>query len=108
MPIEQLDLSHNLLTSMDPLEDLFAVFSLDVSYNRITDATPVSGLGDLGELSLRNNLISDLQPLVDNAGLGAGDVVNIQENCLSESDPDIQTLQSRGVSVYFEPQGCTP
>jgi hypothetical protein len=57
---------------------------------------------------MRNNLISDIQPLVDNGGLGTGDVVNIQENCLSTSDPDFQTLKNRGVSVYYEPQGCTP
>jgi Leucine-rich repeat (LRR) protein len=108
MPIERLDLGYNALTSIGPLQDLFAVSELDVSYNRISDATPVGGMVELVQLGMRNNLLSDIQPLVDNTGLGAGDVVNIQENCLGTGDADIQTLLGRGVSVYYEPQGCTP
>jgi Leucine-rich repeat (LRR) protein len=106
--LTNLDLGHNLITSIAPLADLSAIFDLDVSYNRISDATPLEGLTALRQLSIRNNLVSDLQPLVDNAGIAVGDVINIQQNCLSTSDPDIQTLKNRGVTVEYLPQGCTP
>jgi Leucine-rich repeat (LRR) protein len=106
--LTNLDLDHNAITSIGPLENLSAIFALDVSYNRVSDATPLKDLTTLHQLSIRNNLVSDLQPLVDNSGIGIGDVINIQQNCLSTSDPDLQTLKNRGVTVEYHPQGCTP
>ena len=108
LPLDHLNLRVNLITSIAPLQALTRIGDLDVSYNRISDAGPISGLHTLTAFAIRNNLLSSLKPLVDNSGLGSGDSINIQQNCLSESDPDIKTLKDRGARVSYQPQGCTP
>jgi len=47
--------------------------------------------------------------LVENAGIGRGDYVDVRRNSLattpeSASKADIDALQSRGVTVDFDPQ----
>jgi len=55
-------------------------------------------------LYLQNNDISDVYPLVENEGLGTGDIVHLNGNPLSEHSIDtyIPELESRGVIVYFD------
>ena len=108
LPLGHLDLRSNLITDITPLAALSVVGDLDLSYNRISNAAPLTGLHALSALAIRNNLLTSLKPLVDNSGIGTGDTLNIQQNCLSESDPDIKTLKDRGVQMYYQPQGCGP
>ena len=65
---------------------------------------------DLSLLWLDDNDLTDITPLVANAGIGQGDVVQIQGNCLdlgpeSAASEQIDELVGRGVEVTFEPQG---
>jgi Leucine-rich repeat (LRR) protein len=66
-------------------------------------------LTNLTNLFLYNNQIVDISALVNNTGLGSGDYVNICNNYLnltpgSPNMLDIETLQSRGCDVDYEPQ----
>jgi Leucine-rich repeat (LRR) protein len=68
----------------------------------IQDLTPLQGLVNLNMLYLAENQIDDISPLVQNSGLGKGDLVDIEENPLDLTDgsddrDDIQTLIARGV-----------
>jgi len=74
--------------------------------NEIADISALSSLANVTDFQLLYNQISDLQALVDNAGLGAGDSVNIQYNNLdltpgSDDMLNIQALESRGVTVTY-------
>lgn len=63
----------------------------------ITDIRALSGLISLTDLRLFGNPINDIQPLLDNAGLGEGDSVDLTStsvSCLA-----VAALQAKGVSV---------
>ena len=57
----------------------------------------------LTELWLTSNNVSDLAPLVANDGLGAGDLVNVEENPLNRVSIEVHgpALRDRGVIVQF-------
>ncbi len=69
---------------------------------------------NLTELQLPFTRVSDLSPLLDNPGLGEGDLINLVENvggletCPGSDDrEDIDALIERGVEVLFdEPENC--
>ncbi|MCX6834086.1 MAG: leucine-rich repeat domain-containing protein [candidate division Zixibacteria bacterium] len=96
-------LNSNSITSIAPLGNLTALEGLDLMMNQISDLGPLTGLVNLHDVNLTYNSITDIQPLVDNTGLGAGDVVYLGENALSQQaiDVEIPTLQGRGVTVTW-------
>ncbi|AEB11008.1 hypothetical protein Marky_0247 [Marinithermus hydrothermalis DSM 14884] len=63
------------------------------------------------ELSLFHNRIRDPTPLVENPGIGAGDVVDVRCNRLSLA-PDsgdmraVEALRGRDVRLRYAPQGA--
>jgi len=68
---------------------------------------------DYPALGLSNNLITDIQPLVNNIGIGSGDVIDLRENFLdltpgSQDMQNLEALQGRGTTVCYEPQRLTP
>ena len=69
----------------------------------------MAGLANLTSLLLNGNSISDIAPLVANTQLGSGDTVNVQKNPLNYPSiyTHIPTLQSRGVTVNFDPRTPT-
>jgi Leucine-rich repeat (LRR) protein len=77
---------------------------LSVWGNSISDLGPLGSLNALQQLFLQENQIIDLQPLVDNTGLGSGDVINIKDNPLSMTAQQVQVpaLRGRGVTVITE------
>ena len=91
------------MSDISPLSGLTALATLALSRNKISEISPLSGLTALTSLSLFNNKISELSPLVENAGLGTGDRVNVQQNPLSavSLDEHIPALQERGVDITF-------
>lgn len=72
--------------------------------NDIVDVSPLAGLTELRIVDLHNNDISDIAPLVRNAGLGAGDWINLRGNPLSRTSiaRHIPALLRRGVQVDFD------
>ncbi len=96
-------LNSNSITSLAPLAGLTTLEGLDLMINQISDLTPLGSLLNLHDLNLVYNNITDIQPLVDNAGLGAGDVVYLGGNPLSQQAVTVQipALQARGVDVSW-------
>ena len=122
------------ISDLSPIADL-PIWDLDIGATSVTDLSPIHswseslqslrayglGLGDsdiafledftdLSLLWLDDNVLTDIAPLVANAGIGQGDVVQIQGNCLdlgpeSAASEQIDDLVGRGVEVTFEPQG---
>ncbi len=94
-------LNSNNITSIAPLAGLVEMEGLDLMMNQISDVGPLSTLVNLSSLNLTYNSISDIQGLVDNTGLGTGDVVYLGENPLSTTALTVQipALEARGVTV---------
>ncbi|MEG4440369.1 leucine-rich repeat domain-containing protein [Microcoleus sp. AT9_B4] len=60
----ELDLSHNQISDITPLQSLTNLTSLTVCCDRISDITPLQSLTNLTELNLYyNNQVSDITPL---------------------------------------------
>jgi Leucine Rich repeats (2 copies) len=96
-------LNGNNISSLAPIANLTSMESLDLMMNRISDLGPLTRLVNLKSLNLTYNSITDIQPLVNNTGLGAGDVVHLGGNPLSQLAIDVQIpqLQARGVTVTW-------
>ena len=94
-------LNSNNISTLTPLAGLTTMEGLDLSNNQITDLAALTGLINLQALDLDNNSITDIQPLVDNPGLGTGDVVFLSGNPLSATATGVQipALIDRGVTV---------
>ena len=109
--LDWIALGYNRLTRIDAVAGMTKVFSVTAAGNQIMDLTPVAGLTSLKFLFMEGNLISDISPLVANPGLGAGDSINLRENCLdltpgTRAAEDLAALLGRGLAVYSENQTC--
>ena len=89
------------ITDISPLAELKNLQWLNLDFNKINDINALSGLVRLEELSIIQNRIVDLKPLVDNPGLGQGDLVIVGTNPLSKisRNEHIPALEARGVIV---------
>jgi Leucine-rich repeat (LRR) protein len=77
--------------------------------NQVSDISALSNLTNLHDLDFKGNQVSDISALVENEGFGPGDYIVMRYNYLdltegSQNRQDIDTLISRGVDVYYEPQ----
>lgn len=85
---------------------------LNLADNNVTNLDFLTDFTELMVLNLRDNDITDISALVDNSGIGDGDIVDISNNLLDLDDPDvqadIQALLDRGVDLTYEPQGTAP
>jgi internalin A len=97
-------LDDNQISDISPVSNLTSLTYLDLGGNQISDISPVSNLTSLTYLWLGSNQISDIKPLVDNSGLGGGDVVDLRSNPLSATSLNtyIPQLEARGVIVYYD------
>ncbi len=120
-----LTLTDNLISDISALSDLTNLERVRLSVNSISDISALSGLLSLTELSLTANLISDISPLsglppkprtslslginpglsnidvlIANAGLGAGDDVDLRGTTVSCED--VALLQAKGVTVVSD------
>ncbi len=103
--LTDLNLSNTAISDIKPLDRLTNLRGLWLGGNSISDIKPLAGLLNLTDLNLSNTAISDIKPLIDNTGLGRRDRVNIRENPLNiqSHETHIPTLQSRGLTVEFDP-----
>ena len=109
--LTSLDLRNNRISDVMPLQGLTNLTFLDLAGNGdlvgntfigLSDITPLQGLTNLTELVLDNNDISDISALVNNSGLGSGDLVDLRGNPLSpQALDDVKVLRARGVTVKF-------
>jgi Leucine-rich repeat (LRR) protein len=85
------------------LDQLADLQYLDLSNNGIRDISQLRDISTLSHVDLSDNLIRDISPLVQNQGLGSGDVVILLGNPLTNLaiEQDIPALRSRGVDVRY-------
>jgi len=107
--LELLSFGDNLVNNISPLAGLTNLVWLAFEGNSVNDISPLSGLTNLEFLHFPSNIVSDISALVDNAGIAAGDYVDMRNNYLdltpgSQNMNDIQTLLDRDVEVDYEPQ----
>lgn len=111
--LQALLLNGNRIEDLGPLRSLSRLEELDLSRNRIRDLGPLAGLNRLRDLSLEGNQIEQLGPLIENAGIGSGDVVRIACNRLvvkpgSRHEAELDALRDRGAAVVADPQPPDP
>ena len=98
--LRELSLEGNAVEDVSPLAGARSLRRLNLERNRVIDLAPLRHLDDLTRLRLASNRVADISPLLDNAGLGAGDVVGLRGNPLSAASIDgVGMLRARGVSV---------
>ena len=99
--LQLLELGGNSISDISPLNGLTSLQRLHLNFNLITDISALSGLTGLKNLVLDGNPgISNIQPLLDNTGLGAGDIVELTGT--SVSCTDVAALQAKGVAVVSD------
>ncbi len=99
--LEELRLAANSFTDISPLRGLNSLIYLELTGNDITDITPLSGLTNLMQLDLRFNPgLRDVQALIENPGIGAGDIVELRHTAVSCADQ--ARLAAKGVEVRTE------
>jgi Leucine-rich repeat (LRR) protein len=101
--LTQLGLSDNQITGIAPLANLTNLIYLSLHSNQISDISSLANHTNLMWLYLHNNLIADIYPLVQNGGLGTGDIVSLDSNPLSDDSVNIYIpeLVARGVIVSY-------
>ena len=104
--LTSLRLMNNNISDLSPLLSLVNILSLNLRSCGLTDISDLEFITSLNDLNLSYNNISDIQPLVDNAGLGSGDTLDISNNALdltpgSQDMINIGILQARGVTVTY-------
>jgi FG-GAP repeat/Leucine Rich repeats (2 copies) len=89
------------IVNLDGLQQCTNLEQLSLWGNDIANISQLSALPKISVLYIQSNQITDLQPLVDNTGMGTGDILNVTDNPLSASATNIQVpaLEARGVQV---------
>ena len=101
--LTELRLAGNLFTDLSALRGLTSLTDLELTGNSITDLSALSGLTRLTNIDLRYNPdLSDIQPLLDNPGLGAGDIVELRFTSVTCTDQAL--LAAKGVEVLQSQQ----
>ena len=97
----ELRLAGNSFTDLSPLRGLDSLEYLELTGNSITDISPLSGLTRLVALDLRfNPELTNINALMENPGIGAGDIVELRHTNVSCSDQ--ARLAEKGVEVRTE------
>ncbi|MFO7772461.1 MAG: hypothetical protein R6V59_00700 [Dehalococcoidia bacterium] len=97
------------ISDLTGLEHCINLTYLELSHNQIDNIALLGNLADLEYLQLDLNQISNVSPLVQNEGLGQGDIIYLRGNPLSWGSVDvyIPQLKGRGVTFVYDEQGIT-
>ena len=101
--MEYMILDLNNISDISPIRDSINLAVLHMANNKIEDISALQDMVHLSRLILWNNNITDIKPLVDNSGIGQGDIVSLSGNPLNELSINtyIPQLQARGVDVTY-------
>jgi hypothetical protein len=103
-----LNIDSNNIDSLSFLSNFPNLEIIEARRLGISDISVLQGLSRLTTVSIDDNDISDITALVNNSGIGDGDVVDVRGNRLETTSgkdkADIDALIARGVDVSFEDQ----
>ena len=102
--LTMLDLSYNKISRIASLAALGKLINLDLSSNPLENITALSGVNSLAVLYLNwcGLECDDIKSLVDNAGLGSGDYIELINNSIGSDCEYVQQLRDRGVTVLTD------
>ncbi|HVY24940.1 MAG TPA: leucine-rich repeat domain-containing protein [Polyangiaceae bacterium] len=97
-----LDAGYTGISSITAVASMTKLKTLYLYFDQIADISPLQGLTQLESLALNFNPVTDITPLVNNAGLGTGDTINLAGTSLScpAQGANVTTLVGRGATVY--------
>ncbi|XP_066958376.1 geranylgeranyl transferase type-2 subunit alpha [Macrobrachium rosenbergii] len=84
------DLSHNEITSLNPLKNLVTCRELVLDSNKISDLSPLSGITSLCKLSIANNKIASFDQIMCLKNLCKLEVLDVSSNPICD-DIDIES-----------------
>lgn len=92
------------------IQAMTALTVLDLADNQITDTLPLYYLTALQTLDLSGNRIASAWYLLQNAGVAAGDTLNLTDNPLAASSLTdyIPQMEARGVTLTYDPPPPPP
>jgi Leucine-rich repeat (LRR) protein len=101
--VKTLKLASNNIEDISALSNMEKLEWVALELNNISDISPLKELPNLEYVRLWDNQVTDIKPLIDNAGIGEGDIVGLDDNPLSEKSINeyIPVLQNRGVVVTW-------
>jgi len=101
--IKNLHLAWNQISNIEPISNYSKLEWIALEKNIISDISALRNLPNLEYVRLWDNQITNIKPLVDNAGIGEGDIVGLNGNPLDEISINeyISALQARGVLVSW-------
>ncbi|MFC1724711.1 leucine-rich repeat domain-containing protein [candidate division KSB1 bacterium] len=101
--LEYLCLNSNVVQFISPLRNLSGLKILNLRDNFVSDIYILTYLTNLEYLDLADNSVYYIKALIDNEGLGNGDIIYLFHNPLNNESINsfIPLLQQRGVTVYF-------
>lgn len=98
-----LDLGGNGVVDIGPLSGLADMRHLVLDNNRIAEIGAVGRLQNLSMLDIASNDVGDIRPLVDNPGMGPGDLVDLRRNPLGATALEqVDALRGKGVRVLAD------
>ena len=99
--LTRLTMNNRWITDISALRGLTNLRTLELTGTLVTDLRPLSGLPDILYIDLRYNAdLSDIQPLLENPGIGPGDIVELR--LTSVTCDDQARLAAKGVEVRTE------
>lgn len=98
--VTSLVLNNNNITSTKGLQNLKSVTYLDLSHNQISDISELQYLTNLKTIKLNSNQLKNIWPLINNTGIGEGDVVYIGGNGNFTAE-QIEALKAKKVILYY-------
>lgn len=101
--INNLHLAWNQINNIEPISNLMKLEWVALEQNNISDISALKDLLNLEYVRLWDNQITNIKPLLDNAGIGKGDIVALNGNPLDEISINeyIPALQASGVAVTW-------
>ena len=102
--------ARNSVRDYGTLAGLANLRRLDASDNDIDSVDFLAELPHLEEVILHHCVIEDIAPLLESAGLGEGDTLDLRSNPLSEEAlmEHIPALLAKGVRVLYTPTNIAP
>jgi Leucine-rich repeat (LRR) protein len=101
--ITTLKIAWNKVQDLSSLSQMKKLSWIALEQNKIIDLSSLQNLPNIQYIRLWDNQISDIKPLVENQGIGKGDIVGLDGNPLNEKSIKeyIPILQNRGVIVTW-------
>jgi Leucine-rich repeat (LRR) protein len=98
------------ISDLQGIEAMAALTVLDLADNQISDTRPLYSLTALKTLNLSGNRITTAWYLLQNAGLDAGDTLDLTDNPLAAPSLTdyIPRLEARGVTLSYDPPPPEP